>query len=64
MIHILFFLRYNNEWMVLDYNLFTPGAPLKDGLFTVLEQLPGQTMWMDKTQVLRDQSFWPSYNLA
>jgi hypothetical protein len=50
--------------MVLDYNLFTPGAPLKDGLFTVLEQLPGQTIWMDKTQVLRDQSFWPSYNLA
>ena len=55
---------YNNEWMVVDYNLFTSGAPLKDGLFTVLEQIPGQTMWMDKTQVLRDQSFWPSYNLA
>ena len=50
--------------MVLDYNLFTPGAPLKDGLFTVLEQIPGQTKWMDKTQVLRDKSFWPSYNLA
>lgn len=50
--------------MIVDYNLFESGKPLEDGLFTVLEQLPGQTMWMDKTQVLRDQSFWPSYNLA
>jgi hypothetical protein len=55
---------YNNEWMIVDYKLFESGKPLEDGLFTVLEQLPGQTMWMDKTQVLRAQSFWPSYNLA
>lgn len=55
---------YNNEWMIVDYKKFVPGEPLIDGLFTVLEQLPGQTVWEDKTDVLRAQSYWPSYNLA
>ena len=31
--------------MVIDFKLFTPGEPLRDGLFTVLEQIPGQVRW-------------------
>lgn len=50
--------------MIVDYKRFVPGQPLRDGLLTVLEQMPGQTVWNDKTDVLRAQSYWPSYNIA
>lgn len=50
--------------MIIDYKLFESGQPLKDNLFVVLEQLPGQTVWKDKTDVLREQTYWSSYNLA
>lgn len=53
---------YNNQWMVVDYKLFKPGKPLRDGLFWVLEQLPSLIESKDMTDVLRAQSFWPSYN--
>eukprot|EP00435_Cladocopium_sp_Y103_P000576 s1152_g1.t1 len=31
----------NSQWLVVDYNRFTPGQPLQDGTLRVLEQLPG-----------------------
>ncbi|XP_021942311.1 putative phospholipase B-like 2 isoform X2 [Zootermopsis nevadensis] len=56
---------YNNQWMVVDYKRFKKGTPqhlLRDKLLWVLEQLPGYIRAEDKTQVLRQQSYWPSYN--
>ncbi|GBM34367.1 Putative phospholipase B-like 2, partial [Araneus ventricosus] len=55
---------YNNQWMILDLNKFQPGKPLQDGLLWVIEQLPGYVHSEDVTDVLRKQSYWPSYNTA
>uniref|UniRef100_A0A131YKS0 Phospholipase B-like n=1 Tax=Rhipicephalus appendiculatus TaxID=34631 RepID=A0A131YKS0_RHIAP len=54
---------YNNQWMVLDYKKFKPGQPLPDGLLYVLEQIPHYINITDATHVLRNQSYWPSYNV-
>jgi len=33
--------RYNNQWMLVDYKMFVPSAPrLGDGLLFLHEQLP------------------------
>ena len=54
---------YNNQWMVVDYKLFTPGEKhLQDNLLWILEQLPGHIHAEDMTSMLRDQGYWPSYN--
>nr|CAD7459041.1 unnamed protein product [Timema tahoe] len=58
---------YNNQWMIVDYNRFKPGtkrSQLKNNLLWVLEQIPGYIKAADKTDVLRNQSYWPSYNAA
>ncbi|KFM70112.1 putative phospholipase B-like 2, partial [Stegodyphus mimosarum] len=55
---------YNNQWMIVDYKKFMPGKPLQDGLLWVLEQLPGYTHSEDVTKLLRDQGYFPSYNVA
>ncbi|CAN7938410.1 unnamed protein product, partial [Ixodes hexagonus] len=54
---------YNNQWMAVDYKKFSPGQPLPDGLLWVLEQLPGYVYKEDLTRVLRQQTYWPSYNV-
>ncbi|ODM95390.1 putative phospholipase B-like 2 [Orchesella cincta] len=54
---------YNNQWMVVDYDLFEPTKPLGDGVLWVLEQLPGITVAKDMTSVLRNQGYWASYNI-
>lgn len=37
----VYFCRYNNQWMIVDYNHFTPGkSDTKEELFVVLEQIP------------------------
>ncbi|KAI4885928.1 hypothetical protein NFI96_030902, partial [Prochilodus magdalenae] len=55
---------YNNQWMVVDYKNFIPGrVGIKEGLFTVLEQIPGMIQTADKTQDLYQTGYWASYNI-
>ncbi|XP_034729030.1 putative phospholipase B-like 2 [Etheostoma cragini] len=55
---------YNNQWMIVDYKHFTPGkTDIKDELFFVLEQIPGQVVYTDKTQELLEKGYWASYNI-
>ena len=53
---------YNNQWIVLDRNLFTPGQDLPNNLLWILEQLPGHIVAGDRTDALR-YGYWPSYNV-
>ncbi|XP_061458352.1 putative phospholipase B-like 2 [Rhineura floridana] len=56
---------YNNQWMIVDYKSFVPGkASLQEGVLTVLEQIPGMVISDDKTQLLYQEGYWASYNLA
>ncbi|XP_071850229.1 putative phospholipase B-like 2 [Apostichopus japonicus] len=56
---------YNNQWMVIDYNKFTPGESPRDGLFVLAEQLPGFIRANDMTSedFLEKNSYWASYNI-
>ncbi|GAM18028.1 hypothetical protein SAMD00019534_012030, partial [Acytostelium subglobosum LB1] len=54
---------YNNQWMVLDYKMFTPGTALPAGSFFILEQIPGFCEVADMTANLNKNGFWPSYNI-
>ncbi|XP_031164586.1 putative phospholipase B-like 2 [Sander lucioperca] len=55
---------YNNQWMIVDYNHFTPGkTDIKEELFVVLEQIPGLVVYTDKTQELLEKGYWASYNI-
>jgi len=53
---------YNNQWMVVDFNLFQPGQALKDGTLYVLEQYPGYIAAYDATEDLRTVNYFASYN--
>ena len=35
---------YNNQYMVIDYNLFKPGNALQDNTLWIIEQMPGLVM--------------------
>lgn len=51
------------QWMIVDYNLFTPNQTLVPGTFWVLEQLPGTVMMSDMSGHLQTERYWASYNL-
>lgn len=59
----MFILSYNNQWMIIDYKRFVPYETINDGLFIVIEQVPGYTVIKDMSYVLRDTGYWSSYNL-
>lgn len=52
----------NAQWMIVNYNLFFPGQPIRDGTLFVMEQVPGMTQKADMSYVLRDQGYWASFN--
>lgn len=54
--------RYVNQYMVVDFNKFTPGAPLPPGTLWVVEEIPGLVAGGDQTAVL-ERGYFPSYNV-
>lgn len=54
---------YNCQWMVLDLGLFRQAGPV-DGSFWVLEEMPGTIVKKDLSGRLRQELYWPSYNVA
>jgi len=53
---------YNNQYMIVDYNKFTPGKPILKGTLWVVEQIPGLVEYADVTKQL-ERGYWPSYNI-
>ncbi|KAL0215385.1 hypothetical protein P9112_007569 [Eukaryota sp. TZLM1-RC] len=54
---------YNNMWVVIDYNKFTPGKALPKGTITVIEQLPGPFIYKnDNSSQMMAQGYLGSYN--
>ena len=53
---------YNNQWMVLDLNLFTPGQPLVPNTMWIAEQMPGLVKSRDVTEILMF-GYFPSFNI-
>ena len=55
---------YCNQNMVLDYNQFEPGKPLKNGTFIISEQIPGYVINNDLSQLVQEKGYFGSYNTA
>eukprot|EP01084_Bolivina_argentea_P135746 239147_1 len=53
---------YNNQWIILNYNLFKSGEPLKDNILWIAEQIPGNVSCLDVTNIL-ERGYWSSYNV-
>jgi hypothetical protein len=53
---------YNNQWMILDLNKFTPGQSLVPDTMWVAEQMPGIVASQDVTSIL-SYGYYPSYNI-
>ena len=54
---------YNNQWMVLDMNMFVPGRPLEPNTFVIAEQIPGLLAVEDRSAWLNEKRYWASYNI-
>ncbi|CAE7528575.1 plbC [Symbiodinium natans] len=52
----------NSQWIVVDYNRFTPGQPLQRNAIRILEQVPGMTHQADITSELTSRGYWGSFN--
>eukprot|EP00931_Biecheleriopsis_adriatica_P104277 TRINITY_DN78965_c0_g1_i1.p1 TRINITY_DN78965_c0_g1~~TRINITY_DN78965_c0_g1_i1.p1 ORF type:complete len:556 (-),score=112.29 TRINITY_DN78965_c0_g1_i1:91-1758(-) len=53
---------YVNQYMVVDFKLFTPQTALRDGTLWVTEEMPGLVVGADQTDTL-SRGYWPSYNV-
>eukprot|EP00708_Paratrimastix_pyriformis_P002324 GAFH01001067.1.p1 GENE.GAFH01001067.1~~GAFH01001067.1.p1 ORF type:complete len:607 (+),score=260.42 GAFH01001067.1:112-1821(+) len=54
---------YNNQYLVVDYSKFTPGKEPLPGTLWILEQYPGGYFAKDRTDVLKSQLYYPSFNV-
>jgi len=54
---------YNNQYMVVDFKVYSPGSTVAPGTLWVAEQLPGIVVRADQSAVLREQGYWASYNI-
>lgn len=52
----------NAQWMIVDYNGFTAGEPLKDNTVWLVEQIPGITAKKDLSAVIRSKGYFASFN--
>ncbi|CAJ1359163.1 unnamed protein product [Effrenium voratum] len=52
----------NSQWVVVDYNRFLPGQPLRDNALRLLEQLPGLSHQADLSSELSARGYWGSFN--
>ncbi|XP_068213590.1 putative phospholipase B-like 2 [Palaemon carinicauda] len=55
---------YNNQWMIVDYNKFKPGEPIQPKTLVVVEQIPNYVETGDETDLLIQQTYFGSYNIA
>ena len=53
---------YVNQYMVVDFNLFSPGKALQPGTLWVIEEIPGLVKGADQTPTLA-RGYWPAYNV-
>jgi hypothetical protein len=53
---------YNNQYMLLDTKLFTPGQALQDNTLFVVEQVPGLVSGQDATREL-ERGYFSSFNV-
>jgi len=54
---------YNNQWMIVDYNLFISGKQLQKNTILVLEQIPDLIESSDVSLIVQENGYWPSYNI-
>jgi len=55
---------YDNQWMIINLNLFTPGmSTLPANLLWVTEQIWGMCQSADVTSTLKSTGYWASYNI-
>eukprot|EP00658_Telonema_sp_P-2_P079714 TRINITY_DN777_c0_g1_i10.p1 TRINITY_DN777_c0_g1~~TRINITY_DN777_c0_g1_i10.p1 ORF type:complete len:577 (+),score=201.19 TRINITY_DN777_c0_g1_i10:317-2047(+) len=54
---------YNNQWMVLDMKVVTPGKAFPKNSFWIVETLPIMYAAGDVSEVVNTQGYWASYNL-
>jgi len=55
---------YNNQWVIVDHNLFTPGmVQLSPGTVWIAEQIPGYVERGDVTDFVNQNGYWGGYNV-
>lgn len=55
---------YNNQYVVVDFKKFSPGADIAPGTLWIAEQIPGYIARFDASEHLQRESYWAAYNIA